>query len=225
MTIAAPRFAANIRFVNGLDWSRLKLDRSYGTPEVGRGCSWLAGDADQFLLASRVYTDCIGPCSAGGITGYSPIPTYAGLTKTGMFHLIPSRNLDDASQQVIVQRSLENALLLRDEYGGFVCGGHPERRSRQLSQRLVGWMGRILGHTPTHFTHQRDDAWSALGFIGALNTWFVRTQTMDHPKGLESIQAIRETFAKRKVAAGDRVYIGLDSTEPIPAELLEGHEV
>lgn len=216
MMRADPRFAANIRFISCFEWAKLKLDRSYGTPEVGQTCTWKAGDIDQFVLQPSVYTDSIGPCSAGGLAGKHTLSDGVGQIKTGMFHLIPTANLTPDAQQIIAQRTLETASQLHDPTSGFICGAHPYRHSMQLARLMVGWVARSLGRTPTYFIGQTNDSWTALGFVGALNSWVVRTQSQQFPFGLNSLEAIRKTFARYRVSPADRVFIGLTSEDPIP---------
>ena len=222
---STPRFAANIRFVTSAEWDQLRFDSKQGDHEVGKDCGWYAGDGDQFVLSRRTFTDSVGPCVTGGLSGSPVVEPYPkDTTFAAQFHLLPKYNADPVARRVIGFRVRETLDALKPMLEGFVFGSRAYPTSIELAQTMVATVASAVGHTPTHFIHQASDTSTSVGFDGNHNTWFVLTQNDANPKGLQSVEGIKQAFKRRFVAPTDKVFIGLESTEPIDKTLLDGRD-
>lgn len=220
MTISGLRFASHIRFVTVPEWRSLHSGPLKNAYAAASCPGWEAEDFDQFVLQPKTFTDSIGPCIAGGLTGNlqgntTPIPMRAGI-----FHLIPRVNLQPRAQETIDARMRANKNALVHPLGGLVCGGQDYDVSRMLASTLITWMTWHLKRKPSYFLEQRSDSCTQLGYDGRMDTWYINVDAIDE-RPLYTANDLKRLFKKRYVSPEDSVYLGLTSTTPLPKEAID----
>lgn len=220
MTPAPLRFASNIRFVTLPEWRSLHGGLLKNAYQAAQSTGWLADDADQFVLQPKTFTDSIGPCVAGGLTGNRKHNTSPTPMRAGLFHLIPRANLQPNAQQTIDERLTANKSNLVYPLGGLVCGGYDYDVSRMLASTLITYLSLLLKRKPSYFLQQRSGACTQLGYDGASDTWYIHVDSMEDSP-LKTVDDLKLLYKKRHVSPDDTVFIGMTSQTPIPKEVID----
>ena len=246
------RFSSSIRFITRDEWAKLPLNEftSVQSWDMHAADQWIPSrQADTYSMApciagglTAIQTDPLTQQRQGlvGLSHLIPVYHYKRADKRSLIGYLTAsgktmRQQTPLAEQPVRLKGLFVGGATRNAHSLWptICRGVNKALGfnglRHAFQNILAYTGHVspaLAPPVSAFIGQRYEGLSHMAYDGTKDTWYViasqNDATVERWQVVRSASTLRQFFQFRQVAPDDQVFMGLDSTTPVPSADLVG---